>query len=154
MIGYLFGNRVLVDDKELPLIEAYYLLDKGELEVYEDDKKLSKEEFLKKCLTYDERFLIRYKAYKELRDKGYTLGTALKFGADFRVYDIGVIPKKGKRSEREHSKWVLYPVSKDETFDFYEFASKNRVAHSTRKKLLLGIVSDKIEFIEVSWKKP
>jgi tRNA-intron endonuclease len=37
-----------------------------------------------------------------------------------------------------------------------EFAAKNRVAHSTRKKLLIGIVDEEndVTYYEIGWTKP
>ena len=169
MKAKLYGDRVIVPNKLevfkwyfgfndgenliLSLTEALYLMEKGYIEIEKDGKIINAKEFISYAKQYEPKFEIRYKVYKTLRDKDYTIGTALKFGADFRVYDKGILPKRGKRSEREHSKWILYPVSEKETFSLYEFAAKNRVAHSTRKKLLIGIVGKNIRFFEISWKK-
>ena len=39
---------------------------------------------------------------------------------------------------------------------YFEFAAKNRVAHSTRKRLLLAIVDaeGQVTHYEVAWKRP
>ena len=39
---------------------------------------------------------------------------------------------------------------------WYDFASKNRVAHSTRKKLLIAVVDEEndVSFWESNWIKP
>ncbi len=145
-------------DKEgkvyLSLTEALYLAEKGVIIIEHNGKELSKEEFIEYAKQYEPRFEEKYEVYKLFREKSYIVGTALKFGADFRVYDKGVLPKKGPRGEREHSKWIVYVVRGEETFSLYEFAAKNRVAHSTRKKLIVAVKgSDKIELIEFSWKR-
>ena len=97
---------------------------------------LNYEQFLKKSLKLEPNFKIRYSVFKDLRKRGYIVKTALKFGADFRVYERGVKPGE------DHAKWVVYPISEGETLTWYDFAAKNRVAHSTRKKLLLAVVDD------------
>ena len=76
--------------------------------------------------------------------------TALKFGADFRVYERGKRPGKG------HAKWILFCVDQNEKFSWKEFAAKNRVAHSTKKKLLIGCVDEDsgVTYWEIGWKKP
>ena len=47
--------------------------------------------------------------FKDLRKKGYIVKTALKFGADFRVYEKGVKPGE------DHAKWVVFPVHERNT---------------------------------------
>ena len=85
-----------------------------------------------------------------MRSRGYVVKTALKFGADFRVYERGTKPGQA------HAKWILYPVRESEIMTWYEFAAKNRVAHSTRKNLLLGIVDNEsdVTYYEVNWLRP
>ena len=74
----------------------------------------------------------------------------MKFGADFRVYDRGVKPGD------DHAKWIVYPVFESESFTWYEWAAKNRVSHSTRKRLLLAIVDAEhdVSYWEANWIKP
>ena len=88
--------------------------------------------------------------FKDLREKGYVLKTALKFGADFRVYE------KGKKLGKAHAKWVVFVEHETKKTSWHEFSAKNRVAHSTKKKLLLAIVDEEegISYYEVSWSKP
>jgi tRNA-intron endonuclease len=85
-----------------------------------------------------------------MRARGYVVKTALKFGADFRVYDRGIKPGQA------HAKWILYPVNEGDVMTWYEFAAKNRVAHSTRKNLLIGIVDSEsdVTYYEVNWLRP
>jgi tRNA-intron endonuclease, archaea type len=135
----------------LSLIEAYYLLDKEKLEIYDKrSHKITKEEYLRKATKTDPNFLTRYAVFKDLRNRGYIVKTALKFGADFRVYDRGVKPGE------DHAKWVVYPVKEDAALTWYEFAAKNRVAHSTKKRLLLGVVDDEsdVSYWECRWIRP
>ena len=100
--------------------------------------------------NYDKNFLIKYAVFKDIRDRGYIIKTALKFGADFRVYERGIKPGKG------HAKWVLYPVSESDDFTWHDFSAKNRVAHSTKKKLLVGVVDNEMDvtYYEIGWVRP
>lgn len=136
---------------QLSLLEALYLLEKGRLEIITGKtKKTDFEKFLKKAKKLEPNFWIRYCVFKDMRNRGYIIKTALKFGADFRVYDRGVKPGE------DHAKWIVYPVHEASTLTWYEFAAKNRVAHSTRKRLLLGIVDEEnsVTYYEVAWKRP
>jgi tRNA-intron endonuclease len=56
----------------------------------------------------------------------------------------------------DHAKWVVFPVHETATMTWYEFSAKNRVAHSTKKRLLLGIVDDEqdVTYYEVRWLRP
>ena len=88
--------------------------------------------------------------YRDIRTRGYITKTALKFGADYRVYPRGTKPGQ------EHAKWVLFCTNEGDAYTWTQFAAMNRVAHSTRKKLLVGIVDKEGEctFYEIRWKKP
>ena len=85
-----------------------------------------------------------------MRKKGYILKTALKFGADFRVYERGIKPGE------DHARWILFIVKESEPLSWHDFAAKNRIAHSTKKNLLIAIVDeeDDVSYYEVSWRKP
>ena len=132
------------------LVESLYLLEKGKMDVLDGKKSLSVDDFIKKARQAEPNFWIRYCVFRDMRSRGYIVKTALKFGADFRVYDRGIKPGE------DHAKWILYPVHEGETQTWYEFSAKNRVAHSTRKNLLIGIVDDEsdVTYYLVEWKRP
>ncbi len=132
------------------LVEALYLIEKDKLEVKDKKKILDFNEFLKKARKIEPNFWVRYCVFKDLRKRGYIVKTALKFGADFRVYDRGVKPGE------DHAKWVVFPVHEGSMLTWREFSAKNRVAHSTRKKLLIGIVDEEGDptYYEISWIRP
>lgn len=135
----------------LSLVEALYLLEKSKIEVYDyRNKKLNFKSFLKKAIKIESGFWVRYVVYKDIRTRGYITKTALRFGADFRIYDRGAKPGE------EHAKWLLFCVNEGETFTWQKFAAMNRVAHSTKKRLLIGIVDQEgdVTYYEISWKRP
>jgi tRNA-intron endonuclease len=145
--GILLDNGRL----QLSLIESLYLMEKNTIVVYKTkNKKIDFDEFSKKAKKLEPNFWVRFCVYKDIRNRGYIIKTALKFGADFRVYDRGVKPGE------DHAKWIVYPVYEESTLTWYEFAAKNRVAHSTRKRLLIGVVDDEnsVSYWEVRWMRP
>ena len=174
MAGYLVGNKVLVTDDyekalefynrsafgeihgvkkkqiEFSLVEALYLMEREKFDIYVGKNKLNFEQFVRKANRAESGFWTRYQVYREIRTRGYIVKTALKFGADFRVYDRGVKPGKS------HAKWILFATSEGDKYAWRDFAAMNRVAHSTRKKLLIGIVDEEgeVTYYQVSWKKP
>ncbi len=146
-----YGTMLDNGKVQISLLEAFYLLEKGRLKILDGrSKQIKFENFLKKAKKLEPNFWIRYCVFKDMRNRGYIVKTALKFGADFRVYDRGVKPGE------DHAKWIIYPVHEASTLTWYEFAAKNRVAHSTRKKLLLGIVDEEnsVTYYEIAWKRP
>lgn len=136
---------------ELSLVEARHLLALGKLLVVDRrGAQLDLEAFARRASRTDSRFAVRASVYSALRSRGYILKTALKYGADFRVYEKGVVPGE------DHSTWLLYACSEHERLSMTEYVARNRVAHSTRKKLLLGIVDAEgsVTFYENSWVRP
>ena len=131
------------------LSEAIYLIEKNKIEVLQKNKILKSEELLNKLKKIDSRIQLKYFVFKDLRDKGYIVKTALKFGADFRVYS------KGNRPGNTHAKWIVFCEHESKKFSWHEFAAKNRVAHSTKKKLLIAIVDEEsdVSYYEVGWIK-
>ena len=142
----LYDGRV-----QLSLIEALYLIEKKRLIVYDSrNKAIDSESFLKKAQKAEPNFWVRYCVFKDIRNRGYIIKTALKFGADFRIYDRGVKPGE------DHARWVVFPVHEGSSLTWYEFSAKNRVAHSTKKRLLIGCVDDEgdVTYWEVRWLRP
>lgn len=134
---------------QLNMLEALYLFEKKKIKVLSGKKELDFEGIQKKAKK-EPNFLVRYAVYRNLRDRGYIVKTAFKFGADFRVYDKGVKPGE------DHAKWIVYPVSETSKHTWHEFSAKNRVAHSTKKRLLIGVVDDEgdVTYYEVKWVRP
>ena len=166
----LVGERLVAEDKDeahnlydqsrygeikdnkiqYSFVEGLYLLEKNRIEILDDKKKLDFDEFVKTATKKEPNFWIRYVAYKDMRNRGYIVKTALKFGADFRIYDRGIKPGE------DHAKWIMYPVKETEGFTWYNFSAKNRVAHSTRKRLLIACVDEESDttYWEVNWTRP
>ncbi|HIP90447.1 MAG TPA: tRNA-intron lyase [Candidatus Nanopusillus sp.] len=141
MEEYIFADGVFVGKDILTIYEGLYLLESRKIKVYD---KYGKELDITDILTEDLKK--RYIVYKFLKERNIIFGAGMKFGGTFRVYE---------NPGDDHSKWICFPVYKNEKFTIYEFLAKNRVAHSTRKTLLISIVDkDKIrKFLEIKWKK-
>lgn len=172
--GHLIGNKVAVTEDfqaaqqfydrssfgeihgikekriEFALDEALYLIERGKLRVFDGKKELNFEQFVKVANKLEANFWTKYQVYRDIRTRGYITKTALKFGADYRLYARGIKPGQ------DHAKWVLFCTAESDSYTWTQFAAMNRVAHSTRKKLLIGIVDKESEttYYEVRWKKP
>ena len=135
------------------VLEAIFLLEKGKIDVYQfinKKKKISKDELINRARKNDNKIFQKYIVFKDLREKGYIVKTALKFGAEFRVYD------KGQKPGKEHAKWLLFTDNESAKLSWQDFSAKNRVAHSTRKNLLIAIIDEEgdIIYYEVKWVRP
>jgi tRNA-intron endonuclease len=132
------------------LQETLFLVETGKMEIIDSkDKKIPEREILKKFAKIDKKFKTKYLVFRDLRKKGLIVKTALKFGAEFRVYE------KGKSIGEDHAKWILFPVSQNEQLTWQDFSAKNRIAHSTNKKLLIAVVDEEnqVSYYEVNWLK-
>ncbi len=131
-------------------VETLYLLEKKKINVKEGKKSLKFKDLLDKARKVEPNVWLKYIVFRDMRSRGYIVKTALKFGADFRVYGRGVKPGE------DHAKWILYPVHEGSILTWQEFSAKNRVAHSTRKRLLLAIVDAEecATYYEVHWTRP
>ena len=140
--GQPIGQKI-----QYSLSEALYLVEKGKIEIMRNKRVLGFEELLKIFKSIDSRIQLKYPVFKDLRDKGYVVKTALKFGADFRAYD------KGRTPDEEHAKWIVFCEHESKKFSWQDFSSKNRVAHSTKKNLLIAILDEEsdVSYYEVSW---
>jgi len=144
-----FGEPV-GDKIQYSLSEALFLVEKGKMEIFSRNKKIPKKELINKFRKIDKKIQIKYLVFKNLRERGYIVKTALKFGAEFRVYDKGAKPGK------KHAKWIVFTDHESKRLTWHEFSAKNRIAHSTKKNLLLAIVDEEgdISYYEVKWIKP
>ena len=132
------------------LSEALFLVEKEKMEIFSQSKEIPKKELMNKFRRIDKKIQIKYPVFKDLRERGYIPKTALKFGAEFRVYD------KGSKPGKKHAKWIVFVDYESHKLTWHEFSAKNRVAHSTKKNLLLAIVDEEndITYYEVKWIRP
>src|SRR3989338_5953800 len=133
---------------QLSLYEGLYLVEKSRIVIKNaKNKEIPKEKVIKRAHKEDKKFWTKYCVFRDIRNRGYIIKTALKFGADFRVYDRGVKPGE------DHAKWVVFPVHESTTLTWHDFSAKNRVAHSTRKRLLVGVVDEEsdVTYYEIKW---
>jgi len=129
------------------LSEALFLVEKEKMDIFSRNKKISKKDLMNKFRRIDKKIQIKYPVFKDLREKGYVVKTALKFGAEFRVYE------KASKPGKKHAKWIVFTDHESKKLTWHEFSAKNRVAHSTKKNLLLAIVDEEgdITYYEVKW---
>lgn len=129
--------------------EAAYLVEAGKIDIFFGKKNISERELVAKFSKIDKNFSLRYEVYKDLRKKGLIPKAALKYGTDFRVYE------NTSTINEQHAKWLLICFSENSKLSWNEFTAKNRIAHSTNKKLLIAIVDSEqeVSYYESNWLK-
>lgn len=146
-----FGTQQEDGRIKLSPLETLYLLDTKRIQLCTThNRPITTLQLTNRIRKHDKNLSTRYAVFKDLRNRGYIVKTALKFGADFRVYDRGIKPGE------DHARWVVYPVHERTTLTWYDFSAKNRVAHSTKKNLLIGVADDEgdISYWEIRWIRP
>lgn len=167
MYSILLNDRVIVKDEnahnlynkryygnltdsglELSFIEALFLLTKNKIEIYNDDKLITKEDLTD--IIRQKHIFSHYLVYKDLRIRGYIIKTGFKYGSDFRIYERGHAPGDG------HSNFLVKILSEEQEIKVRDFSSYVRVAHGVRKTLLLAVVDDEydITYYDIEWTKP
>lgn len=132
----------------LSLIEACYLLEKGRLNIYEDDVKCSIDYLID--LIKEREIYGKYIVYRDLKDRGYVIKTGFKYGSEFRLYDRGGGPGEG------HSDYLVKIIFENYNINALNLASYVRVSHGVNKKLLLAIVDEDfdITYYNIEWTRP
>lgn len=135
---------------EYSSLEALFLVSKNKMQILSRKKIMNEESLLRKLKKRDKKIETKLIVYSDLRKKGYIVKTALKFGAEFRVYGKGIKPGQ------DHAPWLLYTTKESDPLNWHEFAAKNRIAHSTKKKLLIAIVDEEsdVTYYICHWHKP
>lgn len=151
-----YYGKIIGDRLELAMIEALLLLKRGRIRVFKDNKQLTFQELYDLSTQIDKRFPERYRVYEDLRERGLLVRTGFKFGCDFRVYERGVQLKRGPKSAKEHTKWIVFTVSEDFTCSFQELSRAVRLAHNIRARMLWAIVDNEgdVTFYQITRHKP
>ncbi|MBI3191015.1 tRNA-intron lyase [archaeon] len=135
--GKVLGNRL-----EMAMVEALLLLKRGRIRVFNDERQMTFQDLFGYATKMDSRLPHKYRVYEDLRERGLLVRTGFKFGCDYRVYERGVQLKKGPKSAKEHTKWIVFCVPEDFTMSFQELSRSVRLAHNIRARMLWAIVDN------------
>ncbi|MEM3848382.1 MAG: tRNA-intron lyase, partial [Zestosphaera sp.] len=133
---------------ELSLIEAYYLAEKGVLRVFRGSEELSLEDFRAMCREHIPEFDDLYRTFRELKDSGFIIRSALKYGTDFALYR--------RKPGLEHAPYLVKVLKYGQVIEPGDLISWGRLSHSVRKELILAMTyqSGMITYIALKWFKP
>jgi tRNA-intron endonuclease len=135
--GGFYGQPLDSDRLQLSLVESCYLLKKGVLEVTDMSgisSPLSFNEFAAKAAVIESEFMLKYKVYENLRDRGLIPKTGFKFGSHFRVYqDFKSVDKL------PHSAYLVHSIPEDYEFTLPLMSRAVRLANSVRKRMIYAV---------------
>jgi len=135
----------------LDLIEGYYLVKKGRLDVYTVDgndkrRSVSMKEMVSICRKEYAHFDSKYIVFATLRDKGYVVTPGIKFGCDFAVYEHG--------PGIDHAPYLVQVVNPGDMLTATTVVLYGRLATTVRKQFILAVVrlKDKsVTFLAFDW---
>ncbi len=114
-------------------LEALYLVEKGVIEVYDEENKVKT--FLELWEIFSQSYpglKTAYTIYKSLRNSGLVVRSGLKFGAVFTVYRLG--------PGLEHAPFVVHVREYRESLEPTDIVRAGRLSHSVRKAFILASV--------------
>ena len=132
---------------QLSIIEALYLVDKGLLEVLDNNgNRLSREDLVMVGRNNVTNFDQVYTIYRELRDGGFVVKSGLKFGSLFAVYERG--------PGIDHAPVLLHFVEPRRAVTALDITRAARLSHSVNKRFVLATQSEadgKIHYMAFEW---
>lgn len=132
----------------LDLLESYYLLKRGLIEIVDArGARVGENKLRKICEREYSMFNEKYLAYEALRDKGYVVTAGIKFGCDFAVYEHG--------PGIDHAPFLVNVLRPDDSITANYVVLAGRLATTVRKQFVLAIASKrKVDFLVLDWWKP
>ena len=130
----------------LDLIESYYLIQIGILQITLNEKILSLRELKAICKKQYDQFDSKYIVFQNLRNQGYIVSPGIKFGCDFAVYERG--------PGIDHAPFLVQVLKREEIMSASSIILSGRLATTVKKQFIIAIpkIKDKtVEFIGFEW---
>jgi tRNA-intron endonuclease, archaea type len=142
-----FFGKFIEEEKtkylQLSLEEAMLLLERGLIELKNNNKSISVEQTTKLFSSIDMEFSHKFRVFSDLRSRGFIVKSGLKFGTHFRVYDRGINPyKEGAKKLDDHTKYNVHAVSENMRMSYQEWSRYVRLSQNIRSSALLGVVDE------------
>jgi tRNA-intron endonuclease len=125
----------------LTFYEALYLLEKGMLEVEDENgEKTDFQTLLQRFKTMDKDAWIKYLTYRDLRSRGYVVREGFGFGVDFRFYDRG-------EYGNEAAKHLVLSMQEGKPISLEELTRVLKSSQSLKKKLIVAVMNRRGEIV-------
>ena len=155
--GVLVGDQSSIDaltsrgygtleDKAFTLsfFEALYLVDKGMLEVKDENGKTADFQSLLHCYeAANENGWVSYLVYRDLRSRGYVAREGFGAGIDFRIYERGAYGK-------DTAPYLVLSMQEGKPLGIDELADALQQCQSQKKELILAVMNRRGEIVYYS----
>jgi tRNA-intron endonuclease len=132
------------DELLLTFYEALYLLDKGFLEVEDENGEKVDSQSLLQCYEgVDENAWAKYLTYRDLRTRGYVVREGFGLGVDFRVYERGEYGK-------DTAKYLVLSVQEGKPISLEDLTRIMMQCQSLKKELVLTVMNRRGEIVYYS----
>jgi len=132
------------DELLLTFYEALYLLDKGLLEVEnEEGEKVDFQKLLQCYESVDENAWANYLTYRDLRGRGYVVREGFGVGVDFRVYERGEYGK-------DTAKYLILSIQEGKPISLEDLTRAMTQCQSLKKELILAVMNRRGEIVYYS----
>ena len=128
----------------LTFFEALYLVDKGMLEVKDENGKTADFQSLLHCYeAVNENGWVSYLVYRDLRSRGYVAREGFGAGIDFRIYERGAYGK-------DTAPYLVLSTQEGKPLGIDELADALQQCQSQKKELILAVMNRRGEIVYYS----
>jgi len=128
----------------LAFFEALYLLDKGMLEVKDEDGKMADfQSLLHRYEAQNENAWVSYMVYRDLRSRGYVAREGFGAGIDFRMYERGAYGK-------DTAPYLVLSTQEGKPLGINELVDAQQQCQSQKKELTLAVMNRRGEIVYYS----
>ncbi len=139
--GGAFFGKLVGKHLQLSLVEAYFLMKEKILKLKDSNKKrINLKTFKERALRIEADFMIRFKVYRQLKERNLIPKTGFKYGTHFRVYE--------NAPTISHADWLFHVLTPDSKASWAEISRGIRLAHGVKKKLIFVFGK---EYIQMRW---
>jgi len=132
------------DELSLAFYEALYLLEKGNLEVEDENGgKIGFQKILQIYESADENAWAKYLVYRDLRSRGYVVREGFGLGVDFRVYERGEYGK-------DTAKHLILSIQEGKPIPLETLTTALKQCQSLKKELILAVMNRRGETVYYS----
>jgi len=128
----------------LTFFEALYLVDKGMLEVKDENGKVGDFQSLLHCYeAQNGNAWVSYLVYRDLRSRGYVAREGFGAGIDFRIYERGTYGK-------DTAPYLVLSTQEGQPLGIDELADALQQCQSQKKELILAVMNRRGEIVYYS----
>jgi tRNA-intron endonuclease len=128
----------------LTFFEALYLVDKGMLEVKDENGEVADLQSLLHCYkAKNENAWVSYLVYRDLRSRGYVAREGFGAGIDFRMYERGEYGK-------DTAPYLVLSTQEGKPLGIDELADAVQQCQSQKKELTLAVMNRRGEIVYYS----